>query len=69
MLDRFHRHNEDVKASVPPDRLLVYEVSQGWGPLCEFLGVPVPDTAFPQVNSTEEFQARMVARAAATGAG
>ena len=41
-LEVFHRHNEDVKAKVPADRLLVYEIKQGWEPLCEFLGVDVP---------------------------
>ena len=39
----FNRHNEEVQGSVPPDRLLVYEVKEGWGPLCSFLGVPVPE--------------------------
>ena len=50
---------------VPADRLLVYRVSDGWGPLCEFLGVPVPDTPFPQVNSTEDFKEMIATRAAA----
>src|SRR5947199_317711 len=39
----FNRHNEAVKQAVAPDRLLVYEVKEGWGPLCSFLGVPVPE--------------------------
>ncbi|MCB1618271.1 MAG: hypothetical protein KDI08_06120, partial [Pseudomonadales bacterium] len=34
----------------------------GWEPLCEFLECPVPDSPFPQVNSTEEFQTRMLNR-------
>jgi hypothetical protein len=51
----FERHNAAVKAAIPPERLLVFEVSQGWGPLCKFLGVPVPDSPFPRVNSREEF--------------
>ena len=54
----FEAHNADVVASVPEDRLLVYEVGSGWGPLCDFLGVPVPDAPFPSSNSTAEFQAR-----------
>ncbi len=58
MTDFFRRHTEKVIAGVPKDRLLVFEVSQGWGPLCEFLGVPVPDTPYPRENSTEQFQAR-----------
>jgi hypothetical protein len=35
---------------------LVYEVGEGWEALCRFLGCPIPDEAFPRVNSTEEFQ-------------
>jgi len=62
-LDRDHviavykAHNESVKRAVPPERLLVHDVSQGWEPLCAFLGVDVPDAAFPRTNSTEEFRA------------
>ncbi len=56
--DVFNRHNESVKSEVPADQLLVFEASEGWAPLCEFLGVPVPDTPYPRVNSTEDFNAR-----------
>jgi hypothetical protein len=52
----YHRHIEDVKAAVPADRLLVYSVDQGWEPLCEFLGVPVPATEFPNVNDRKAFK-------------
>jgi hypothetical protein len=45
-------------AGVPKDRLLVFNVAEGWGPLCAFLGVPVPDTPYPRENSTEQFVAR-----------
>jgi hypothetical protein len=62
MTDYFRRHTEAVKAAIPADKLLVYEVGQGWGPLCAFLGVPVPDKPFPQVNSREEFQNRVSRR-------
>lgn len=55
----FERHNAEVRAAVAPDRLLDYEVSQGWGPLCAFLGAPVPDGPMPKANSTEAFLARM----------
>lgn len=51
----FERHNASVEAALSPDRLLVFEVAQGWAPLCKFLGVPVPATPFPRVNSTVEF--------------
>jgi hypothetical protein len=55
----FRAHNAKVREVIPPDRLLVYHVSQGWGPLCDFLGVPVPQGTMPKVNSTEEFRARV----------
>jgi hypothetical protein len=56
----FHRHVADVKANVPADRLLVFDVRQGWEPLCEFLDVPVPqDQPFPRLNDREAFRARL----------
>lgn len=54
----YRRHNAEVRARIPAERLLVYEVAQGWDPLCAFLGVPVPDAPMPKVNSTEEFVGR-----------
>lgn len=53
----FNRHNEEVRRVISPERLLVFEVKQGWVPLCQFLNVPVPATPFPLTNTTEEFQA------------
>jgi hypothetical protein len=52
----FHRHNAEVQERVPADRLLVYEVSQGWQPLCAFLGVDVPDEPFPRLNDSAAMQ-------------
>lgn len=57
-IDVYLAHNEYVKKQAPQDRLLVFEPSQGWEPLCGFLGCPVPDEPYPRVNTTEEFQAR-----------
>jgi hypothetical protein len=57
--DYFRRHNQAVIAAVPKERLLVYEVEQGWQPLCAFLDVPVPDTPFPHVNTRADFEAMM----------
>ncbi|MFT5320475.1 MAG: hypothetical protein ACI934_000611 [Pseudohongiellaceae bacterium] len=54
----FTAHIEKVKRSVPAERLLIWEVSQGWEPLCKALNMPVPDEPFPRSNSTEEFLAR-----------
>ena len=58
MLDLYERYNEDVKQSVPSERLLVYDVAEGWEPLCDFLGRPTPAEPFPRVNSTDEFRGR-----------
>lgn len=51
-------HNEYVKSLVPEDRLLVFNVKEGWNPLCEFLGKELPQTPFPKINDSEEFQRR-----------
>lgn len=61
----FDRHTAAVTAAVPPDRLLVYEVREGWPPLCRFLGVPVPDEPFPRLNDAEAFRETIAATAAA----
>jgi Sulfotransferase domain len=53
----FERHNESVRATVEPSRLLVFNVKEGWEPLCRFLGVAVPDDPFPRLNDTNTFQA------------
>jgi hypothetical protein len=47
--------NQDVKDYVPAERLLVWEVTDGWEPLCRFLGVAVPDVPFPRLNEREAF--------------
>lgn len=54
MTAAFQRHVADVERAIPAERLLVYEIGQGWGPLCAFLGVPVPDEPFPHTNSRDE---------------
>jgi hypothetical protein len=56
LADVFRKHDEAVKDYVAPDRLLVYEISEGWEPLCRHLGVPVPDEAFPRTNTTDEYK-------------
>jgi hypothetical protein len=63
MTEHFRRHTEEVVRVIPPDRLLIYQVGQGWEPLCKFLEVPIPDVAFPSENSRAEFVARVKARA------
>ena len=54
----YERHNDDVRASVPPERLLQWNARQGWGPICDALGIPLPKESFPHVNSTEEWNER-----------
>ncbi|HEX5741726.1 MAG TPA: sulfotransferase [Pilimelia sp.] len=48
----FTRHADTVRAALPADRLLVFDVRQGWEPLCDFLGVPVPEEPFPHLNDS-----------------
>jgi hypothetical protein len=61
VIDVFNRHNTEVVRRIAPGRLLVYEVSQGWAPLCAFLGVGIPDEPMPKANTTEEFQRHVAA--------
>lgn len=59
VIQRFNEHNEQVRQTVPPEKLLIYEVKQGWEPLCAFLGAPVPDEPFPRTNTREMFRSRL----------
>jgi len=53
----FKRHTQEVRDSIDPARLLVFDVREGWEPLCRFLEVPIPDEAFPRLNDTASTQA------------
>jgi hypothetical protein len=55
----FTAHNDAVKEAIPAQQLLVYQVKEGWGPLCDFLGVPVPAGSFPRTNDRGEFWDRV----------
>ena len=57
LMAAFERHNAAVREYVPKARLLEFDAAQGWPPLCAYLGVPVPDAPYPQVNTTEHFRA------------
>ncbi len=64
LVRRFQEHNEEVRNTIPASRLLVYQVKQGWGPLCEFLELPEPDIDFPHVNdntTTKEIINKIIA--------
>ncbi|XP_076822635.1 uncharacterized protein LOC143469006 [Clavelina lepadiformis] len=50
MRKKYESHNADVLMCAPEAKLLVYHCKDGWGPLCKFLGVPVPDKPFPHKN-------------------
>ena len=64
VIDVYLAHNQTVKDEVPADRLLVFESSLGWEPLCEFLEMPVPDEPYPRTNTTEDFAKMMEANRA-----
>ncbi len=51
----FRDHIAEVQATIPADRLLTFDLGDGWAPLCAFLGVDVPDIGFPKTNSSKEF--------------
>jgi hypothetical protein len=59
VIANYERHNDEVKRTIRPEHLLTYEVSQGWEPLCRFLGVSAPDEPFPKVNTTDEYKMRI----------
>jgi hypothetical protein len=55
LVKAFNEHTQRVSAAFSPDRLLIFDAREGWGPLCQFLDVPVPEQPYPHVNSKEEF--------------
>jgi len=56
----FIEHIEQVKATVPKERLLVFDVKEGWKPLCQFLGVEEPNTPFPRMNERAQMPRRIL---------
>lgn len=58
-IEVFRKHNQAVRDAIDPARLLVFDVREGWGSLCRFLEVPIPDEPFPRLNDTATFQAMM----------
>ncbi len=56
MMDAYERHNDTVRTEVAASRLLEWNLGDGWDPICERLGLPVPPEPFPATNSTGEFR-------------
>jgi len=57
MMEAFERHNAEVRAGVPAERLLEWTPTAGWEPICERLGLDVPDEPFPLTNTTNDTRA------------
>ena len=56
MKQRYKSHNLYVKSEVPEEDLLIWNVKEGWEPLCKFLGKPIPDVPFPHANKTGDME-------------
>ena len=50
-LEGFNEHNDALSRAIPPESLLMYNIREGWEPLCEFLSVPVPNASFPHLDA------------------
>lgn len=56
MIAGMERWNDEVRATVPADRLLEWHPKDGWEPLCELVGADVPSEPMPNVNDTQAFK-------------
>lgn len=54
MLEHFRTWNAEVISAIPPERLLVWQLGDGWEPICTFLNVPVPAEPYPRINSSDD---------------
>jgi Sulfotransferase domain len=63
LAEAMERWNAQVRATVAPERLLVWNPNEGWEPLCDFLGVPVPAEALPRLNDTASFREGIIGEA------
>jgi hypothetical protein len=55
----YEKHNADVRAEIPAAKLIDWQPGDGWEPICEKLGLPVPSDEFPHVNTTNDFRAML----------
>jgi hypothetical protein len=67
MVSAYQRHNDTVRATAPPGRLLEWRPADGWPPIAAALGLPAPDTPFPRLNTRAEFRERYLSSPAAQG--
>jgi Sulfotransferase domain len=56
-ISSYRRNSEEVRDTIPAERLLVFNVAEGWEPLCRFLEAPEPATPFPRSHPRDEFWA------------
>ncbi len=63
LINAFNAHNDAVKQAIPAQQLLVFQVKQGWQPLCEYLNVTAPTEPFPRTNDRAEFWDRVSGKA------
>lgn len=59
----YDRWLAEVRAEIAPERLVEWQPGHGWNPICDALGMPVPDRPFPHENSTTDYLTRAEARA------
>ncbi|KAJ0305985.1 hypothetical protein COL516b_005098 [Colletotrichum fioriniae] len=57
--DGYRTHYATIRRETPPDRLLNYNLRDGWEPLCGFLGKPIPDVPFPHVNDHDAYHEKL----------
>jgi Sulfotransferase domain len=59
MMTAFENHNDSVRRAIPAERLLEWTPGDGWGPICERLGLEIPDEPFPKTNDTNQWRASL----------
>ena len=59
MMQAFEDHNEAVRKAIPPERLLEWTPSDGWGPICKRLSLDIPNEPFPKTNETNQWRANL----------
>lgn len=58
----YREHAAEIRSLVPPERLLEYNINDGWAPLCEFLEKEIPNDPFPHSNDVADFRNRCKTR-------